>query len=402
MRCRRFYITPAGIIGSFFLRLRALELIFVLISTSCELRGVLEWERLMSVKDLLRSDTFQMVAPALVFVVTLLLGLLLRRLLFRALIRWAQKTAGQIDDIIVHSVRGPFMIWVLMLSIHFAAQVSPLPTKISNLIAKILLFLLVVSLTIVGARLASEVVRVYGSRSQGALPVTSLTQNVVRIVVAIIGILILLNSLGINITPLLTALGVGGLAVALALQDTLANFFAGFYVNLAGNVRPGDYIKLNSGEEGYVSDIGWRSTAMKALNNNIIIVPNSKLAQAIVTNYYLPDKRISFSIPVSVSYESDPDQVEKILLDESQMGLGRIPGLLSEPAPTVRFNPGFGSSSLDFTLICHVSEFVDQYLVQHELRKRILARFRQEGIGFPLPARTVYVRGDQIKLKSDE
>jgi small-conductance mechanosensitive channel len=165
-------------------------------------------------------------------------------------------------------------------------------------------------------------------------------------------------------------------------------------------VRPGDYIKLDTGEEGYVSDISWRSTTMKALSNNLIIIPNSKLAQAVVTNYHLPEKRLSVPIPVSVSYESDPDQVEQILMEEAQKSAGEIPGLLAEPAPAVRFNPGFGNSSLDFTLVCHVSEFVDQYLVQHELRKRILARLRREKIEIPFPSRTIYVRDAQVKAGS--
>jgi small-conductance mechanosensitive channel len=344
---------------------------------------------------MLRSHSVQIVAPFLIFIVTFLLGFAVRRMLFSALTRWAKKTSGQIDDIIVAAVRGPFMIWVLMLSIHLGAQVSPLPDKISGLIANILLFLMVASLTAVAAKLASEIVKNYGNRMQGTLPVTSLTQNIARMVVIIIGILILLNSLGMSITPLLTALGVGGLAVALGLQDTLANFFAGFYVSLAGYVRLGDYIKLNSGEEGYVSDIGWRSTTIKALSNNMIIIPNSRLSQAIVTNYHLPEKRISFSIPVSVGFECDPDRIETILQEEAGKGATEITGLLAEPAPSVRFIPGFGSSSLDFTLVCHVEEFVDQYPVQHELRKRILKRFRKENIVLPFPVRTVYVREEK-------
>jgi small-conductance mechanosensitive channel len=346
----------------------------------------------MKLIELLRNHSFQLLAPVLVFCITLLVGFVVRRLLFRALTRWAQKTTGQFDDILIGAMRGPFMIWILMLAIHLSAEVSPLPEKISALLAKTLLFLMIASLTIVGAKLASETIKIYGSRVQGTLPVTSLTQNLAQITVITIGLLILLSSLGMSITPLLTALGVGGLAVALGLQDTLANFFAGFYVSLAGYVRPGDYIKLNSGEEGYVADIGWRSTTIKALSNNLIIVPNSKLAQANVTNYHLPEKRISFSIPVSVGFEADPDQIETVLLEEARMGAGEIKGLLSEPAPVVRFIPGFGSSSLDFTLVCHVSEFVDQYPVQHELRKRILKRFRKEKIAIPLPARTIYMR----------
>jgi small-conductance mechanosensitive channel len=345
----------------------------------------------MQLIDTMRNESALLLAPLLVFFLTLLLGWIVRRILFAAFARWAKRTATEMDDILVGAVRGPFMIWVLMLALHLGAQISPLPARISSLIAKILLFLLVASLTAVAAKLASKMVRVYGGRMQGALPVTSLTQNTVQIVVVVIGILILLNSLGMSITPLLTALGVGGLAVALGLQDTLANFFAGFYVSLAGHVRLGDYIKLNSGEEGHVTDISWRSTTIKALSNNLVIIPNLKLAQAIVTNYHLPEKRLSFPIAVSVGYDSDPDRIEAILKEEAGKGAAEINGLLAEPAPMVRFIPGFGSSSLDFTLICHVESFVDQYAVQHELRKRILKRFRSEKVEIPFPVRTVYM-----------
>jgi small-conductance mechanosensitive channel len=176
------------------------------------------------------------------------------------------------------------------------------------------------------------------------------------------------------------------------LQDTLSNLFAGFYVSVAGQVRLGDYIKLSSGEAGYVTDITWRSTTIRALGSNLIIIPNAKLAQAIVTNYYLPDRRVSVSIPVNVSYTSDPEQVERVLLEESRNGVGAIAGLLAEPAPSVQLIPGFGDSTLNFTLGCYVAEFADQFPVQHELRKRILRRFRADGIEMPYPTRTVYVR----------
>jgi small-conductance mechanosensitive channel len=346
----------------------------------------------MRLKELLHAYGFQLL-PVLIIVLILAFGFLVRRLLFSTLTRLAQKTSGRWDDIVVRALRGPFIIWVLMLAIHVASQISPLPEKISNSIGKILVFLFIVSLTVVGSKIAGEAVKAYGTRTQGALPVTSLTQNVVQLVVISIGLLILLDSLKISIAPLLTALGVGGLAVALGLQDTLANFFAGIHVSLAGNVRLGDYIKLSTGEEGYVSDITWRTTAVRALSYNLIIIPNSKLAQAIVTNYHLPEKRISLAIPVPVSYDCDIAQVERILLEEAQKGAQDIPGLLAEPAPAVRLIPGFGNSSLDFTLSCQVAEFAYQYPVQHELRKRILMRFRRENIKIPYPTRTVFLSG---------
>jgi len=148
-----------------------------------------------------------------------------------------------------------------------------------------------------------------------------------------------------------------------------------------------------------VHDISWRSTSIRALANNLIIVPNSKLAQAIVTNYHLPEKRMSLLIPIGVDYECDPARVEQILLDEATRAAGEIPGLLAEPPPFVRFIPGFGDSSLDFTLICQVGQFVDQYLAQHELRKRIFERFRQEGINIPFPIRTLHLRSVPENLR---
>jgi small-conductance mechanosensitive channel len=283
-------------------------------------------------------------------------------------------------------------LWVLLAGLYLAAQASPLPDRLARLSGQAALIIWVISLTLVASRLAGGIVKQWGAGLTHALPVTTLTQNVARLSVLGVGALILLNQFGISITPLLTALGVGGLAVALALQDTLSNLFAGFYVGLSGQVRVNDYIKLEGGEEGYVTDISWRSTTIRALQNNLIVIPNGKLAQSIVTNYSLPEKRMSLLIPIGVSYDSDPECVENILVEEARRGADDIPGLLREPGPFVRFIPGFGDSSLNFTLICQVREFVDQYLVQHELRKRVFRRFRKEGIEIPFPIRTVYLR----------
>lgn len=333
------------------------------------------------------------ILPLVVFAATLTIGLLVKFWLFRLLRRWAASTPTPTDDMAVEAARQPVMLWVLMLAIHLAAQVSQMPQRYAGLVGKVLLALWIVSLTVVAARFLSAAVRRYGVQLHSGLQVTSLTENIARIFVVLLGGLVLLNLFGVSITPILTALGVGGLAVALALQDTLSNFFAGFYLMMAGQIRVGDYVKLDSGEEGYVLDISWRSLTIRTLPNNIVIVPNAKVAQANVTNYSLPEKRMSLLIKVGVSYDCDPEHVEGVLVEEA-LNAARtgLPGLLAEPAPFVRFIPGFGDSSLDFTLIVQVSEFVDQYPVQHELRKRIFRRFRKEGIEIPFPIRTVHVR----------
>ena len=267
-----------------------------------------------------------------------------------------------------------------------------MPAEARLVVLNIVDVLLVLSVTAAVAGLSRASLNSSLRKNNLVIPATGLSLTVVTVVIWIVGTLVMLSGLGVSITPILTALGVGGLAVALALQDTLSNFFAGLHLLMDKPLRVGDFVKLESGQEGYVEDIGWRTTRIRMLPNNMVIIPNNKITQSILTNYYLPEPRMAVLIPISVSYDVDPDQVERMLVDETTQAIGHLSGLLPEPAPFVRFIPGFGNSSLDFTLICQVGEFTDQYLVQHELRKRILRRFKAEGIEIPYPQRTVHLR----------
>lgn len=208
-----------------------------------------------------------------------------------------------------------------------------------------------VSVTLAVAAIASQAVDAYGAVIAPALPVSSLTRNIAWALIAVLGFLVILNGVGLSITPMLTALGVGGLAVALALQEPLANFFAGLFMTLAGQIRVGDYVKLDSGQEGYVVDFSWRSTRLRMLANNLVVVPNAKLAQAILVNHHLPSQDLAVLVEVGVDY-----------------------------------------SSVNFTVILRAREFVDPYLIKHEFIKRLHARFDQGGIVIPFPIRTIAQR----------
>ena len=318
--------------------------------------------------------------------------LLVRKLMLSMMGRWARKTETKVDNIVLESVRHASIYWSIAIGLYVAVDISPLPPKVTAYTLNVLYVLIGLSVSLALANLTSRLIQHAMESRELPVPATGLSRTIIKVIIMAIGILVILSSLGISIAPLLTALGVGGLAVALALQDTLSNLFAGIHVLVERPIRVGDYIKLSSGEEGYVEDIGWRTTRIKMLANNIIIIPNSKLSQSIITNYYYPEKRMSLVIPIGVSYDSDPDRVEKILVEEAQKAAGEIAGFLKEPPPFVRFIPGFGDSSLNFTLIYQVAEYADQYLVQHELRKRIFKRFRKEGIEIPFPIRTVYLK----------
>jgi small-conductance mechanosensitive channel len=319
-------------------------------------------------------------------------GLVLRRVLFRIVRQWAASSDSQLDVLVTNTLRGPIFIWTLILGMHFANEASRLPANYQRPIHTTLLFLWVLSFTVAASQFAGYAIRYYGSGATGTRSVTSLTQKLAQLAVLALGLIWMLRVVfNTSLTPVLTAFGVGGLAVALALQDTLSNLFAGFYVSISRLVRIGDYIKLSSGEEGYVTDINWRCTTLRTNGNNMIVVPNNKIGTTIYTNYYLPEPRMMMSVTFGVDNNSDIDRVEAILLEETRASAAVLDGLLAEPPPNIRFNPGPGDFSLGFQVNFHVASFSDQYLVQSELRKRLYKRLVKENINMPFPTKTVIV-----------
>lgn len=337
-------------------------------------------------------DIKRILVPVVIALLSSATLYIIRGIIFRLLHRWAEKTETRIDDIVIKSFKVPSIYWCIAIGLYAGVVVSDLPERYVFYFSKAIHVIVIFSITIATANLSGKIFKNYIQRSELPIPTTGLAYGILKGTIIILGLLIILSVLGISITPLITALGVGGLAVALALKDTLANLFAGVHILVEKSIRVGDFIRLETGQEGYVEDITWRTTRIRMLPNNMVIIPNSKLAQSIVINYHLPEKRMSLQIPISVSYSSDPDKVEEVLLEEVKKAIGKVQGLLGEPEPSVRFVPGFGESSLDFTLTCQVQEVADLYPVQHELRKRIFRRFKEEGIEIPYPHRMVYIK----------
>ncbi|QOY86205.1 mechanosensitive ion channel family protein [Paludibaculum fermentans] len=317
---------------------------------------------------------------------------LIKNLAFRYIRRAAARTETKVDDQVVAALAWPVRFWTVLAALITAVRdldERDLPKSFQELISGAMIVLVAVSFTMAASRVSALLLQYYLSRSGSSQQVTTLTRTVIRVLWLIPSALLILNMLKINLAPALTALGVGGLAVSLALQGTLANLFSGFYVSMAGNIHRGDFIRLDNGQEGYVEDIRWRITTLRALSNNLVIIPNAKLAEAVVTNFTYPEPRMSTSIVVGVSYSSDIDRVSEILLEEARATVGEVDGLLPEPGPVVRLNPGFSPSSLDFTLSVHVAKFERQFAVQDALRRRVFKRFQKEGISIPYPVQTL-------------
>ncbi|PYM98959.1 MAG: mechanosensitive ion channel family protein [Candidatus Rokuibacteriota bacterium] len=335
-----------------------------------------------------------LVWPALLFVAATAIALLVRALLLSGIRRWARAPNGWSS--LAQAVRVPSVLWSIVLglwiAIDVAGETEQLPRRLSQQFGLILEVAIILSVTLTVAGILSTLIQRASERQALGGPITGLGQAVVRGVVLIVGFLVLLAALGIQITPILTALGVGGLAVALALQDTLSNLFAGAHLLADKPIRVGDYVKVADTVEGYVVDIGWRSTRVRMLQNMVVTIPNKRVAESIITNYDLPDPRLTLLIRVSVDYGSDVELVERLLIEEATGAVGEVAGLMATPSPSARLIPGFGDFSLDFTLSCQVASFTEQFAVQHELRKRILRRLGVEGIRIPVQVRAAELR----------
>ena len=228
------------------------------------------------------------------------------------------------------------------------------------------------------SRIAIAALTEYAARHPAVSPALGVTRGIVRIVVAVLARSWRSRALGVPVAPLLTTLGIGSLAVALALQETLANFFAGLHLLADRPVRPGDYIKIHDGEEGFVETIGWRSSRLRTTNNNIVIVPNQKLSQAILTNFHLPVANVAMTVAVTVAVDADAEAVEKLFNDE----LGRAVAELAElrgAKPVVRLADVTDAGQV-WHCILDVKDVEAQRLAGHEVRKRLLARLRRERI----------------------
>ena len=199
----------------------------------------------------------------------------------------------------------------------------------------------------------------------------------------------MLANLGLSITPLLTALGVGSLAVALALQPTLSTLFAGILLAIGRPIRVGDFVELETGTKGVVTDIGWRATRIRELPNNLIVVPNSRIVEMILINYNLPEPEQAALVQVGVAYGSDLERVERVTCEVGHAVLEDVAGGVSGFEPFIRYHT-FGDSSIEFTVILRIQQFADRYLVAHEFIKRLKARYEREGIEIPFPQRVVH------------
>jgi small-conductance mechanosensitive channel len=327
---------------------------------------------------------------ALVFALWVLGFLFLHGILMRWLRRIAARTAWTWDDVLIQALAAPARIAIVASGLVVLGRTLALGPgwdrafEVMLAGAIVLAIILFVDSATRGLldRLAESHTVLQGARG--------LVQGTVRGLIIGIGVLIFLDSIGISIAPILASLGVGSLAVALALQETLANLFAGFHLIADKPIEAGNFVRLQTGEEGYVARVGWRSTWITTPQNTTVVVPNAKLAGSVLTNFDLPAGETSFGVEILVGMSASLDRVETVTLEEARATLRSVPGAAASYEPTVRFL-GHGDSGLKLNVTLASASIRTLHLVRHEFLKRLMARYRQEGIVIPFPTRTLDV-----------
>lgn len=306
-----------------------------------------------------------------------------------------EKTKTVLDNLIVKAIGRPITVGIFLAGIHLSANTL---SVFASYMDEIMFLFTIIYAAFIGwlaVRIVNAVIDWYSIEiaertktkvDEQFLPVF---KKVAYGIVGIIILLWLLGQLGVEITTLVAAMGIGGLAIALGLQGTLSEFFAGAHLILDKPIKIKDYVELDSGEKGYVEDIGWRSTKLRLLSNNLVIIPNSKLAASKIINYSEPLEEVSVVVPVGVSYHSDLEKVEKVTVDVARKIQRTVEGAVREHEPFIRYNE-FGDSNINFSVILRAKQYVKRYLMIHEFMKALKKEYDRKGIEISWPVRKVY------------
>jgi small-conductance mechanosensitive channel len=315
-----------------------------------------------------------------IYVAALLaLSFVTARLVRAASTRWLSRLGGdRADKTPPPSLGVPIGGAILVGGLVLVLPELALPGRLGRGLLSAFNIVFVLACALGVSRIAVAALSEYAARNPAVSPALGVTRGIVRTVVAVLAAITALESIGVPVAPLLTTLGIGSLAVALALQETLANFFAGLHLLADRPVRPGDYIKVLEGAEGFVETIGWRSSRLRTTTKNIVIVPNVKLAQAILTNFHLPVANVAMTIALTVASDSDAAAVERMFNDELARASAEVDDL-RDSKPVVRLTDITDAGQV-WQCVLEVKDVEAQKLAGHEIRKRLLARLRREKI----------------------
>lgn len=349
-----------------------------------------------------------LIGVALIVLITVLGAAVLRWILFSFVARFTRRSGTSLDDRLLMAGRGYFRLLIYLFGLSVmsdfleARYVDEVGKRLFEVADGIMFSLAVILVAVLVLKIISTILTWYSnviaSRTDTQLDdeFVPLADRTIKIVLLMLAALVILDKYGVDIKGLITVLGVGSLAVALAAQETLANMIGGFTIMIDRPFRKGDMVTLADGRRVIVQEIGVRSTKFLTYDNTLVIVPNAELIKATIHNITYPEPEVRIVIDVGVSYSSDMDLVKRSMLEEA----AAHPKTLDKPEPEFYFL-NFGDSSLDTSLRCYVRNALDVREVASDLRHRILERFRKEGIEIPFPQRVITMVDDDNVAKED-
>lgn len=323
-----------------------------------------------------------------IFVVSVVAAWLIVRLTRLFITRLKGKTRGELFWKLLQNVSRPlFFILIIEGLILSLSSVTYLDSWDDSL-GKAGIAVVIAGVTYGMSLVGSTLLHWYLRRARVRQTLAQLAQRITLLVILAIGLLVLLDYLGIEISPLIAGLGIGGLAIALALQPTLANFFAGTQIVVDHVVRVGDYVELEGAAsvKGYVTDIGWRSTRIRTSFNNMVIVPNSRLADSIITNYYGPTMEMAVMVECGVSYNANLPKVEEISRRVAREVIDELDEAVKTFEPWFAYDE-FGDSNINFWIWVQAKDRISTFKLKSEIIKRLKSALDAEGITINYPAR---------------
>ena len=323
-----------------------------------------------------------------ILVLTIILAKAVHLFLKNYVKKIAEKTKTNLDDVIIGFCTKPFFILIPFIGVYFALKSLTILVPYYKWINGASFIILILLSSVILVKIINTLILHWLHVKKKFEKAPKLVSKIIDVVIYLIVFLIILDHFNIAISPLLATLGVGALAIGLALQNTLANLFAGIHIISDRPIRVGDFIEIGD-LSGYVEDIGWRSTKIRRLPNVLVIVPNAKLAESTIINNSLPVQEMSVVIQCGVDYTSNLDKVEKITTDVAKKIQKSIPGAIKDFEPFVRFHT-FADSNINFSIIMRVEKYVDKYLLTHELIKALKKRYDKEKIEISWPIMKVY------------
>jgi len=342
---------------------------------------------MLTIETLIQNEYFHFL---LIFLVSVAIAKASHYILKTYLKKITEKTKSDIDDIIINIITKPLFLLIITVGLYLALKTLSIVADYILVIERIFFIVIVILISWIVSRILKVLVVRWFKVQKKFEKTPQLISKIISVIVYLIASLMILKHFNIEITPLIATLGVGGLAVGLALQNTLSNFFAGLHIISDRPINVGDFIELTEGNiSGYVEDVGWRSTRIRTLPNTIVIVPNSKLAESIIINDSLPEQEMAALVQCGVAYGSDLKKVEEVTIDVARKIQKTVPGAVKTFDPFIRYHT-FGESNINFSVILRVEKFVDKYLITHEFIKALKERYDKEGIEISWPVRKIY------------